>query len=118
MLVCGEDLGFVPACLPPVMQVGHALVVCAHVRARVRACVCVYVCGWVGECVRVQGAVCGEDLGFVPACLPPDMQVGPWGRQERGVRACADVRAHVQGRRGFGPAQAPPPPTWRACTPA
>jgi len=21
MLVCGEDLGFVPACLPPVMQV-------------------------------------------------------------------------------------------------
>ena len=22
MLICGEDLGFVPACLPPVMQVG------------------------------------------------------------------------------------------------
>jgi 4-alpha-glucanotransferase len=23
MLICGEDLGFVPACLPPVMQVGR-----------------------------------------------------------------------------------------------
>jgi 4-alpha-glucanotransferase len=23
MLICGEDLGFVPACLPPVMQVSE-----------------------------------------------------------------------------------------------
>jgi 4-alpha-glucanotransferase len=27
MLICGEDLGFVPACLPPVMHVSGALCV-------------------------------------------------------------------------------------------
>jgi hypothetical protein len=33
MLVCGEDLGFVPACLPPVMQV-RALHLTVHLSPR------------------------------------------------------------------------------------
>jgi hypothetical protein len=40
MLICGEDLGFVPACLPPVMQVGSAVLwyatsLCVMLRATV-----------------------------------------------------------------------------------
>jgi 4-alpha-glucanotransferase len=43
MLICGEDLGFVPACLPPVMHVS-ALVCCKVLHRCCTAIVLLFLC--------------------------------------------------------------------------